>query len=378
MPIGPYEDFGECVAAQKKKGKDDESAKKICGSLEKNAEVEERDGHLYLKAFLLDSSVNLNSWGVSKETLDQNINSFIAKPIVITENFDHPQSGDPNYDHHLQYQDAFRIGTIIDVVQKDGVYSAIAEITNPDAKTAFRSGNLPLYVSPQIFHDGVGKEPDNDARTWRGTHLAIVDEPAYGVMKARVSGQCNGDKDTCVAQLKKASCNFCIKRTIQKYVTNIKEASYSSLEKNRFNNFSKLSEVKEETISLEEFNKVKEANESLKKENAELKSLTTEKDNVISGLKQGNEDLTNRVAAIEKASRTEKIANVLSAVTFKTDEERNKRLDTLVNSNLEIDAIKETYEPLISATKSAAVTRLPQKNASSDDNPAWMTLGGYQ
>jgi len=34
MPIGPYENFGECVAAQKKKGKSDESARKICGAME--------------------------------------------------------------------------------------------------------------------------------------------------------------------------------------------------------------------------------------------------------------------------------------------------------------------------------------------------------
>lgn len=35
MPIGPYKDFGACVAAQKKKGRSDESAKKICGEIEK-------------------------------------------------------------------------------------------------------------------------------------------------------------------------------------------------------------------------------------------------------------------------------------------------------------------------------------------------------
>jgi len=35
MPIGPYKDFGACVVAQKKKGRSDESAKKICGEIEK-------------------------------------------------------------------------------------------------------------------------------------------------------------------------------------------------------------------------------------------------------------------------------------------------------------------------------------------------------
>ena len=35
MPIGPYADFAACVAAQKKKGKSDEAAHKICGYIEK-------------------------------------------------------------------------------------------------------------------------------------------------------------------------------------------------------------------------------------------------------------------------------------------------------------------------------------------------------
>lgn len=36
MPVGPYETFDKCVAAQKKKGKSDESARKICGAIEQN------------------------------------------------------------------------------------------------------------------------------------------------------------------------------------------------------------------------------------------------------------------------------------------------------------------------------------------------------
>lgn len=37
MPIGPYADFAACVAAQKKRGKSDDSAHKICGYLEQKA-----------------------------------------------------------------------------------------------------------------------------------------------------------------------------------------------------------------------------------------------------------------------------------------------------------------------------------------------------
>jgi len=35
MPVGPFKTFGSCVAAQKRKGKSDLSARKICGAIEK-------------------------------------------------------------------------------------------------------------------------------------------------------------------------------------------------------------------------------------------------------------------------------------------------------------------------------------------------------
>ena len=186
MPIGQYANFAECVAAQKSKGKDDNSANKICGFLEKQSkgadksEVIEQDGKLFLRAFLLDSSVNLNGWGVSKDTLKRNLQTYIGKPLVVQEDFGHPQSEDPNYDHQLQYQESFRIGNINAIVENNGIYSAIIEVTDPQAKDAFRLGNLPLYVSPQLFHDGIQTEPEDNMINWRGTHLAIVDQPAFG------------------------------------------------------------------------------------------------------------------------------------------------------------------------------------------------------
>jgi len=376
VPIGQYANFAECVAAQKSKGKDDNSASKICGFLEKQSkgadksEVIEQDGKLFLRAFLLDSSVNLNGWGVSKDTLKRNLQTYIGKPLVVQEDFGHPQSEDPNYDHQLQYQESFRIGNINAIVENNGIYSAIIEVTDPQAKDAFRLGNLPLYVSPQLFHDGIATEPEDNMVNWRGTHLAIVDQPAFGAVKARVTGQCNGDITTCTAQLKRASCKFCIKKTIQNYVSNYKNSSLSSLFSSENNNNSKLNDKEEtnKTVSIEEHEKLKQALDEIKKERDELKSLSSEKDNVISGLKEQNENITNRVASIEKEIRTKDVANILSAMTFKTDEDRSKRLETLVNSNLTIDSIKETYEPLVSASQvKSAKTSLPQKSVANNE-----------
>jgi len=42
MPIGPYETFGECLAAQQKKGKSKDSASKICGEMEKRSTQQQK------------------------------------------------------------------------------------------------------------------------------------------------------------------------------------------------------------------------------------------------------------------------------------------------------------------------------------------------
>jgi len=221
--------WDECISQAQSKGVDD--PEKMCGWLKNNGpnaslieaslnakqvHAFEQNNKLFIKAFLLDSSVNLNNWGVSPHTLDANINSYIGKPICLQDNFDHPDTNDNNLQHQLAYQDSFRIGTIVDIVKSGSVYSAIAEITDPGARDAFKQGQLPLYVSPQLFMLDA-TEPQNNITSWTGTHLAVVRRPAYTIQKANVTNQCNGDKATCLTQLKKAAlmeksgygCGFC-------------------------------------------------------------------------------------------------------------------------------------------------------------------------
>lgn len=342
-------------------------------------QVFEDNNILFLKAFLLDASTNINGWGVDPTTLAQNIKSYIGKPLVMQDDFNHPMSDD-TYDHHLQYQESFRIGNIIDIVEKEGIYSAIIEITNKNASEAFKAGNLPLYVSPQIYHYDAGKEPDNAASGWKATHLAVVDKPAFGVKKARIISQCSGDVITCSAQLKKASltttkCN-CVKQAIAnfKVATNNKHEINSSLG----NKHTKVSveddNAKVSGPSLEEF-------EKLKQENVSLKAGLSEKDAVINQLKTGHDEAINRIAAIEKSTRTEKIANILSGVKFETDEQRQTKIDTLVGSNLEVAFIQDTWkqalqEPKVEVKSANVETKLPLKQAVTEDSagakPAWL------
>jgi hypothetical protein len=364
------------------KGKDSESAKKICGQMEQNmhgasaTELFEDNNKLYIKAFLLDSSVNLNDWGVDLTTLDANINTYIGKPLVLQDNFEHPNSGDSNYDHNLQYQEKFRIGNIIDIVKKDSIYSAIIEVTDQTAKEAFKAGNLPLYVSPQLFHDGVGTEPDTAAKTWRGTHLAVVKEPAYGIMRARVEGQCSGSPITCLAQLKRASidktkCN-CVKQAIANY----KNVSLSSLD-NLQANKNKLTDSNPNTIpqiSNEEIEKVRS-------ENAELKAKVAALEGTNNKLTEENKTVSASLDSLKGEYRKDKVASLLSNVFYKTDEERAQNVDTFTKSGMTYEEIERVTSPLKKASvEKSQESKLPIKSASEEDSneiPYWLRVNQY-
>jgi hypothetical protein len=266
MPLGKYKTFGECVGAQKRDGKDDLSARRICGQIEKNTQeglkkeagsnvkYEDNNGHLYIKAFLLSSDVNINQWGVSPSSLEKQINTFIGKPLVLTENFKHPMPPDMDrvgsseeydndddpynavkvdeiVDHWLQYQEVYRVGSIIDITEKKGTYYAIIEITDPAAKEAFRNNEVPLFVSPAIAQLDPLEDPSYITQ-WTGIHLAIVADPAYTIKKALVTGQCHGETERCVLQLRQASiqrnelprlgCGFCRTGALARYAEIVK------------------------------------------------------------------------------------------------------------------------------------------------------------
>lgn len=268
MPLGPFADWGSCISAQKRKGYSDDAAKGICGKIEQNTiaarkastpavvKYEDNNDHLYLKAFLLNQDINKRYWGVSQSSLERNASSFIGKPLILNWNeaqnvFDHPDiplnalehKADENgfvsiadyVDHWLAYQEPYRIGTIVDVVNKGSTYSAIIEVTDPDAKRAFRKHELPLFVSPGVAHLNPYHESATSMEDWTGIHLAIVTNPAYTIQKAYVSNQCNGDSDSCLLQLREASlsqsrynyndspnlvygqCGFCRKKALDAY-----------------------------------------------------------------------------------------------------------------------------------------------------------------
>lgn len=261
MPLGPFKDWNSCISAQKRKGYSDDASKGICGKIEQNtiqsrkgsATKYEDDGRLYIKAFLLSADTNINRWGVSPSSLSRNIHSFIGKPLVLTQDFNHPMPPqeyrvsashplndnsplDNNVtnvndivDHWLAFQESYRIGTIIDITEKAGTYYAIIEVTEDNAKEAFKQNELPLFVSPAIAQLDP-HEPANFINNWTGIHLAIVSDPAYTIHKALITGKCGGDSERCLLQLRQASvqkypdgngCSFCRKKALDNYIAQV-------------------------------------------------------------------------------------------------------------------------------------------------------------
>lgn len=244
MPIGPYKTFADCVTAQQNKGKSANVARAICGAMEKqmNANVAYDDkGKFYVKAFLVDDTVNLNHWAITKDSIPKNINTFVGKPLILTEQFDHPEvPGGERLSHWLASQESYRVGTIIDIVQKHNAatsgteYHAIIEVTNDNLKQALKDNTVPLYVSPGIAEflnpaaavaaRSQGRQALELVDNWAGVHLAIVSEPAFGIKKAVINETCGGDEQGCLLQLRKAhiqrygdnNCGFCVKKALNK------------------------------------------------------------------------------------------------------------------------------------------------------------------
>lgn len=237
----------ECLQMMQQQGYTPEEAMMMCNSnivsSNNNNKTGAIDNRLYVKAFLVDTTLNINSFRVPEEVIKRDVYTYIGKPLVMQEDFDHPMPPADHPDslqHWLAYQESFRVGTIIDVVSKPNattggtIYYAIIEVTDPNLKQALRDNSVPIYVSPAMGERASKSKHDGVINEFTGVHLAIVDKPAYGIKKAVITDQCGGDQDTCLLRLRKAhiekhgqngGCGFCVKKALEKYKIIVKSAS---------------------------------------------------------------------------------------------------------------------------------------------------------
>jgi len=180
------------------------------GQYYRRASLQKQEGK-YAKYWLLNAkTTNGNGWGVSPTSIAKNINKFIGRPFVVTakqwipeseygEQFEHPYLPTNNIDNIISHQEKFRVGSIVDVVEKDGDYHAVIEINSK-----FANMMLPPFCSPAIFQNNPG-EADGEISDWEALHLAgLMEDPAYGARIALLKGSCMGTAEACSIQFKAA------------------------------------------------------------------------------------------------------------------------------------------------------------------------------
>jgi hypothetical protein len=383
MPVGPYSTFGECVAAiMRKQDVDREAASAICGKMEKqSAKVEvlptTPDDKLYIKTFLIDASISGNAWGVSQQSIVDNIQSFIGKPLVLFKDakgeLDHPPSEAVTIPEWTADQEPYRIGTIVDVVRKeqyqqgphDDAYFAIIEVTDVNAKEILQGGNQTLYVSPGIadLHSNLiasqnGTVVGEESSSWIGMHLALVREPAYGIRKAQITAKCGGDEQTCITRLRKArlakqNCGFCVKTALLDSTppitphkldalntSQVKSAlNHKSLRLSEEDNTKKEETTKTEKVTTEE----KTVENDLEKENARLKQQVATLETKLSEIGELKQTLAARVAALETESKEAKIEKVLEA-KIHDDKLRREKIRLYIGKGLTADDVADIYK----------------------------------
>jgi hypothetical protein len=165
----------------------------------------------YAKYWLLNAKqTNGNGWGVSQQSIAKNIHKFVGKPLVVTakswipnseygDAYEHPYLPTNDINKVFDHQEKFRVGSIVDIIEKDGDYFANIEINQKFAHMV-----MPPFCSPAIFQNNPS-EPEGQISDWEALHLAALHEdPAYGSRIALLRGTCVGTQDQCTVQFKSA------------------------------------------------------------------------------------------------------------------------------------------------------------------------------
>jgi len=194
----------------------------------------------YAKYWLLNAKqTNGNGWGVSQQSIAKNIHKFIGRPLVVTAKSWHPESAYGDQFEHpylptndinkvLDHQEQYRIGNIVDVIEKDGDYYANIEISQKFAHMI-----LPPFCSPAIFQNNP-MEAEGQISDWEALHLAaLMEDPAYGSRIALLRGSCVGTKDQCSVQFKSAKQQakmVCTKGTRERLGKVVRDRTFQNLE----------------------------------------------------------------------------------------------------------------------------------------------------
>lgn len=167
--------------------------------------LDELEGHgkgFFIKVFFINDQVNLNKWQVTWDGIKQDIADVVGVPIVKQDDLRHP---------NFAIQNLYAKGYIVDYVLNEEKHEAyvIARILDAETIRLIREGDL-QFVSPAVVArnnltlETLDSGVDLLSR-FIALHLALVREPAYGKVNAKIHGTCSGSGQACGAKLKQMS-----------------------------------------------------------------------------------------------------------------------------------------------------------------------------
>lgn len=158
----------------------------------------------FIKVFFINDRVNLNKWQVTWDAIKTDISDVVGVPIVLQDDLRHP---------NFAIQNLYAKGYIVDYVLDETKHEAsvIARILDPATIELIKSGKL-QFVSPAVVARSnlTMETTDNGVdllSRFIALHLALVGEPAYGKVDAKIHDTCTGSGQTCGAKLKQLSAN---------------------------------------------------------------------------------------------------------------------------------------------------------------------------
>ncbi len=176
-----------------------------------------RDGVHYVRGHLLGTKIGDKGWGVSKDTIKDNIKQFKGMPFIVS-----PKQLDPSehflvgstYDEQLEKQKIVTRGSIIDILgpfdyndnTEDFYYDFEAHIDDKEISDALVTGRLPFATSPYIWPTDENGTPINPSeltkeqraavKHWKPVHEALVTQGTFGDI-AKIHKQCVGPQGVC-------------------------------------------------------------------------------------------------------------------------------------------------------------------------------------
>lgn len=308
------------------------------------AELFEEANRFFIKAFLIDDSVNKNNWGVTTSALERRLQTAVGKPLItyLRGNFlDHPPAD--SGDELLVIQEQFRVGNIVNVGidPKTRHAFAVAEVTDPEAIDMIKSGKI--FVSPAVvFKDQDVKRIDgkNIVQDFQFGHLAIVKQPAYDEVKSQIVAHCTGTNSVCESELAQATASD--------------TKSLSSIVDGNRNKNTKMPEgdTEKDKILLADYEqKIKDL--ELKLQAKTEKEKTLEKDNTdLDAAQKRITDLEAKLAKAEKMPSIEKIVTAKIALGQIKEEAKDKEIENLLKSDAaSLTSISSEYANLVTAKK---------------------------